>query len=132
MRVRRVSDEGDPFHALRPAPSGRSDEPLGRFEDRSVAHLMASVLPAGAYPNPFVVGDREPGAGYPVFQDGLVLGHVEHPDTELPARLHLAYTYATHLESLAHLLEALGDRALIFLGRLLARRRAEERGEAGG
>jgi hypothetical protein len=106
--------------------SGKGDT-LARFDDRAVARLVASVLPAAAVENPFEVGDRERGRGHPVFHDGLLLGHVVQPDAELPARLHLAYTYAVNLEALAHLLEGLDARALVFLGRVLARRLEEGR-----
>lgn len=132
LRPRAAS--GGTRHALVPAsgePAWSPADPggvLGCFDDRGVAALVASVLPAAATENPFVVGDRERGRGHPVFHDGLLLGHVTHPDAELPARLHLAYTYAANLEALAHLLEGLGARALVFLGRVLARRLEERRG----
>lgn len=124
-----------PDRSGRSARSARAGRPregdaLGCFHDRSVASLVASVLPAAAVPNPFEVGDRERGRGHPVFHDGLLLGHVTDPDAELPARLHLAYTYAANLEALAHLLEGLDVRALVFLGRVLARRL--EAGRPGG
>lgn len=112
----------------RPEEEGPGDRVLGCFDDPAVARVVASVLPAGAVENPFLVGDHEPRRGHPVFHDGLLLGHVTHPDRELAARLHLAYTYATTLESLAHLLEGLDTRALVFLGRMLERRLEEERG----
>lgn len=113
----------------RPEEEGLGDRVLGCFDDPAVARVVASVLPAGAVENPFLVGDHEPRRGYPVFHDGLLLGHLTHPDRELAARLHLAYTYATNLESLAHLLEGLDTRALVFLGRMLERRLEEERRE---
>jgi hypothetical protein len=119
-----------PDQSARSARAGRPREgdALGGFHDRAVASLVASVLPAAATENPFEVGDREHGRGHAVFHDGLLLGHVADPDAELPARLHLAYTYAANLEALAHLLEGLDIRALVFLGRVLARRlKAAER-----
>lgn len=116
----------------RPKEEESGDRVLGRFDDPAVARVVASVMPAGAVANPFLVGDHEPRRGHPVFHDGLLLGHVTHPDRELAARLHLAYTYATNLESLAHLLEGLDTRALVFLGRMLERRALHRSGHAGG
>lgn len=128
--VRRSAARRGPVYTI--AKPGRrkeeaGDGALGRFTDPAVARVVASVLPAGGLENPFLVGDHETGRGHPVFHDGLLLGHVTHPDRELAARLHLAYTYATNLESLAHLLEGLDVRALVFLGRMLERRLEEER-----
>lgn len=129
--VRRSASRRGPVHTI-VGPDRPEEEPgdriLGRFADGAVARVVASVLPAGAEKNPFLVGDHEPRRGHPLFHDGLLLGHVTHPDAELAARLHLAYTYATNLETLAHLLEGLDARALVFLGRVLERRLDEERG----
>ncbi len=130
--VRRCDTRRGPVHTVvgPVRPEEGPDEPvLGRFEDRAVARVVASVLPAGAEKNPFLVGDHERRRGHPVFHDGLLLGHVSHPDGELAARLHLAYTYAANLESLAHLLEGLDARALVFLGRVLERRLEAAKGD---
>lgn len=104
-----------------------SDAILGLFTDRATAGLAASVLPATATDDPFTVGDRQKRRGFPVHQNGLFLGHITHREPAFPARLHVAHTYAANLEALAHLVESLGARALVFLGRILARRLEESR-----
>lgn len=135
------ADASGPWH-LEPLPSpsdgwavlrqGESltqgNTPTALFARQDAARLAAAVIP-GTGRRPRYRLDKEPDAvGYPVLDDGEVVGHFRFFDENLLAALNVADALVSVPRDLAWLLDSAGGLALDHAGKIALERAVEASG----
>lgn len=104
----------------------KRDTPTALFQKKDAARLTAAVLPGtGRRPRYQLGKDAEP-MGYPLLDDGRIVGHVRFFDEDLIHALNVVDALASMPRDLAWLLDGAGGLALDHAGKIALERAGAE------
>ena len=98
------------------------DHPVATLLDRATALLVAAALPGSGREPTYRLGKEADEHGFPLYEQGELVGHLAWFDESLLARLNSLDSLTRLPASLAQLLEAGGGLGLERAGRFLERR----------
>jgi hypothetical protein len=126
------ADTAGPWH-LEPHPQGwavlrqgesveKGSEPTALFQKRDAARLAAAVLPGTGRRPRYRLGKDAETLGFPLLDDGRVVGHLRFFDEELAAALNVADALVSTPRDLSWLIDGAGGLALDHAGKIALER----------
>lgn len=103
----------------------KKSTPAAIFQKKDAARLAAAVLPGTGRRPRYRLGKEEGALGYPLFDDGQVVGHLRYFDEDLVAAVNVVDALVSLPRDLAWLIDGAGGLALDHAGKI-ALERAQE------
>jgi hypothetical protein len=100
----------------------KGSTPMAFFQKKDVARLAAAVLPGTGRRLRYRLGKDEETSGYPLLDDGRVVGHLRFFDEALVGALNIVDALVSMPRDLAWLLDGAGGLALDHAGKIALER----------